>query len=584
VVNYLSPQVNVIEVQAGIRTIRGVSTSTGGLVGIAKKGPVGKATLVTSIQDFVNKFGGPISDGLLYWVVKGFYDNANDGAPMWIVRTAHYTDITDAATLTAVKAFKTLKDTLGTVDTLTVRASSEGTWGNSLQVTTALASRFATTLNNGGTLANGALSAVMTSTEGMRKGTVLNITDGVDTAKVVVLRVENTRVYFTAAISGLAGPISDGGAVTELSFNLSVFLSDTQVEQTYEFVSMEDTNSVDYVETRINGISNYIIVEDEDTTNTAGVDRPVNTTLAFLASGNDGLTSLASGDYIGSAASLTGMEAFNNIEVLNFVDIPESQVQAVQTAIISYCERRKFVLGILTSPLGLDESEIITYVNTTLAANTSRAAMFYKHLSVYDANADAAKIIPNSGSVMGCFARVDSTIGIQQVAAGELGILQNILGFENEFAQSQGARDIIYPYNINPLINHPSLGRCIFGSRTLSKSGGIGSQINERRVFNFIGQSLYLGMHYVLFKANTPEFRKTVKGTIDAFLVVQQQDKVITDFYSDVGDGLNNPLVQATGKLIAVVGIKAPDTIEFFEIQLTRDDRAQQAALAALTA
>ena len=583
-VNYLSPQVNVIEVQTGIRTIRGVSTSTGGLVGIAQKGPVGKATLITGIQDFVNKFGGPITDGLLYWVVKGFYDNASDGAPMWIVRTAHYTTITDASTLTAVKASKTLKDTLGSVDTLTVRAINEGTWGNSLQVTTALASRFATTLNNGGTLANGALSAIMTSTNGMRKGTVLNITDGVDTAKVVVLRVENTRVYFTAAISGLAGPISDGGAVTELSFNLSVFLSDTQVEQTYEFVSMEDTNSVDYVETRINGISNYITVEDEDTTNTAGVDRPVNTSIAFLAGGDDGLTSLASGDYIGSAASLTGLEAFNNIEVLNFVDVPESQVQAVQSAIVSYCERRKYTLGIMTSPLGLDEADVVDYVVNTLAVNTSRAAMFYKWLSVYDADANAPKKIPNSGSVMGCMARVDTTHGVQQVAAGELGTLFNIIGFENEFAQSQGARDIIYPYGINPLVNDSSLGRCIFGSRTLSRTGGIGTQINERRVFNFVGQSLFLGMKYVLFKANTPEFRKDVKGTMDAFLAGQRQAKVLTSFYTDVSDDLNNPLVQASGKLIAVAGIKAPDTIEFFEIQLTRDTRAQEAALAAQTA
>lgn len=582
---FLSPGLKVREVPPRVRTIQGVPTSIGGLVGISERGPIGEAKLVTTLEDFIQNYGGPIDEGFLYWSAKGFFDQAGEGAQLYVTRTAHYTDITDVNTLTAVASSGTVQDTGGTPqDTLTINALTEGTYGNQIQYTIENATRFSTTINQAAGLQNGDTSVLLTSTSGVRKGTVLFFDDGVDSITKVVDRTENQRAYFDTPVAGLAAAVDDGGTVTEVSFTIRVYESDFEVE-VFDFVSMEDTNAADYVETRINGNSLYISVVDEDSTNGPGIDRPAPvTTPTFLTGGDNGLTGLLDTDLVGNAGTKTGLYAFDRVKFINMVSIPESQSNVSQLGVIDYCEGRDFVVGILNSPLGLDEQSVVSHVVTTLAANTSHSAFYYKQLLVADPINGGDKIIPAEGHIQGIWARVDANFGLAQAPAGELAQVRGIIGFENDNAQSQGERDLIYPERINPLIQSDNLGRVLFGSRTLDRTNGIGAQINERRVFNFIGQSLINGLEFILFKNNTPDVRATVRDTITAFLVIQKQFGIIEDFYVDVGEGLNNALVRATGRLVAAVGIKVPDTIEFVEILMTRDTRAQEAALEELAA
>src|SRR5688572_13010778 len=76
---YLAPGVYVEEVDTGTKPIEGVSTSTAGMVGVADRGPVNEATLVTGLADFYRRFGGfldrrsfPGPNWLLPHAVDGF--------------------------------------------------------------------------------------------------------------------------------------------------------------------------------------------------------------------------------------------------------------------------------------------------------------------------------------------------------------------------------------------------------------------------------------------------------------------------------------------------------------------------------
>lgn len=132
---FLSPGHTITEAAPQVVTIPGVPTSTAALIGITEKGPIGKAELVTSWTDFVQKFGSFISNGWVAYAAYGLFKNKR-GARVYVVRTAHYTDLSDPATLTAKKASVTLKDRASSpVDTLEVFALNEGTWGNRLKVT-----------------------------------------------------------------------------------------------------------------------------------------------------------------------------------------------------------------------------------------------------------------------------------------------------------------------------------------------------------------------------------------------------------------------------------------------------------------
>jgi uncharacterized protein len=90
---YRAPGVYVEEIASGLRTIKGVSTSTAGFVGETERGP-SQPTLVTSWTDFEQTFGGyldrpPLNrTGQIFlpYAVRGFFDNG--GRRLVVARAA----------------------------------------------------------------------------------------------------------------------------------------------------------------------------------------------------------------------------------------------------------------------------------------------------------------------------------------------------------------------------------------------------------------------------------------------------------------------------------------------------------------
>lgn len=102
--------------------------------GPAEWGPF-TPTLVTSVADFESKFGRPITSSWLYQAVKQFFDERGKGE-VWINRIAHYANIAQPETLTALKASVTIGDRAAVpVDTLKVEGLYHGAFGNRLSVT-----------------------------------------------------------------------------------------------------------------------------------------------------------------------------------------------------------------------------------------------------------------------------------------------------------------------------------------------------------------------------------------------------------------------------------------------------------------
>lgn len=81
---YLTPGVYVEEVDRGTKPIEGVGTAVAAFLGIAEKGPVGKATMVANWTQFVNVFGGFIPGAYLAHSVYGYFNNG--GTLAYVVR------------------------------------------------------------------------------------------------------------------------------------------------------------------------------------------------------------------------------------------------------------------------------------------------------------------------------------------------------------------------------------------------------------------------------------------------------------------------------------------------------------------
>ena len=202
---YLAPGIYVEERSSGVKPIAGASTSVAALVGVAEKGRLNKATLVTSFGDFVKRFGGPLrviegqSELYLYYLVRHFFEHG--GASCYVVRVA---DTSTAAAATA------------TLGSLTVTAINEGDWAEALAVEVVPTSQYSHLLLSDATVA--ATAADLAENEDVRIGSLLWF---VDEASGVIESVDDTTNQVTFAADTLinrndgtptAFPIPSGAA------------------------------------------------------------------------------------------------------------------------------------------------------------------------------------------------------------------------------------------------------------------------------------------------------------------------------------------------------------------------------------
>jgi phage tail sheath protein FI len=98
----LSSKVSIQEEEPRTRTIDAVQTSIAAMVGIAERGPIGVATLVTSFDEYRDIFGGYTTDAEMTTAAEGFFDN--EGQFLYVTRTVHFADPSNPATKVSLKA------------------------------------------------------------------------------------------------------------------------------------------------------------------------------------------------------------------------------------------------------------------------------------------------------------------------------------------------------------------------------------------------------------------------------------------------------------------------------------------------
>jgi hypothetical protein len=99
--SYLTPGVYVEEVPGGPKPIEGVGTAVAAFLGIAEKGPVGKAVMVTNWTQFTDNFGGFIPGAFLAHAVYAYFNNG--GSICFVVRIGSEDEAAPAAALPEVQ-------------------------------------------------------------------------------------------------------------------------------------------------------------------------------------------------------------------------------------------------------------------------------------------------------------------------------------------------------------------------------------------------------------------------------------------------------------------------------------------------
>lgn len=381
------------------------------------------------------------------------------------------------------------------------------------------------------------------------------------------------------------------------AFDLAV-LDDGVVVENFTSLSMDET-AERFVETIINDAetgSAFIAVTDLGLVGDAGEKRPEDGTSALLAGGDDGLTSFADADFVGSSAGKTGLYGLDLVESLSILIVPGRATSAVHNAMISYCEvwRKGQAVALLDPPASQTAVQMVAYVSSTAAllGSSEFAAIYWPRIKVLNPSAEvfgsaAQIVVPPSGVVAGVTARGDQVDGgVYKPAAGiERGTMRSCLGFETDETLDERKRDLVFPKRINPLTTGEGLPRYIDGARTLKADGNF-PYLSERRGVIFIEQSIKRGIQFARHRNNDESLRAEVDRTVRLFLIGEMKKGAFrtknpeTAFFVDFGRGLNPDSVIFAGKLKGRVGLATQKPAEFINVAFSQDTRALEAELA----
>jgi len=382
-------------------------------------------------------------------------------------------------------------------------------------------------------------------------------------------------------------------------FNLSVVDSNGTIKEV--FVDLITTVAdADYWLTKLNDSdtgSIYLTFTDS-LTGTPPANRPTNGDYT-LASGDDGLTSIADTDFIGNVAGPTGLYELDKVENINLLAVPNKATSAIHNAMITYCEGRdKQIHAILDPPTSQTAAQMVTYTVTTasLKGASDAASIYWPRIkvqnpdaTVYTSDDDGNVTVAPSGFIAGAMARNDNREpGIYQAAAGiDRGKILSARGLETDEAKEKAARGLVYTNYINPITTQTGAGGYfIDGTKTLKLSAQF-PRIGQRRGASHIEQQIRQGVAFARHLNITKKLRRRVDKTIRLFLLGEMRKGAFatenpdTAFFVNVGDKINPPSESAAGRLNVRIGLAFADPADWVIINIGKDTRALDAELAA---
>lgn len=250
----------------------------------------------------------------------------------------------------------------------------------------------------------------------------------------------------------------------------------------------------------------------------------------------------------------------------------ETDVLAVQQALVAHCEERRDRIALLDVPMSASAARdrLVAWRNTF---DSSYAALYHPWVSVVDPLPTDALVraIPPSGHVAGVIARIDLAAGVHTPPANvELRWAQGLSADVDTATQT-----VLNPLGINCLRLVPGRGRRVYGERTLS-SDPLLRYVNVRRLLAMIETALGRGTQWAVFESNDVYLRTLLRVSISGFLHDLWEQGAFAgasedEAYFVLCDEATNPPDQVDrGILLALVGVAPVQPAEFVVLRIAR--------------
>ncbi|MEF2967761.1 phage tail sheath C-terminal domain-containing protein [Paenibacillus sp. M1] len=388
-------------------------------------------------------------------------------------------------------------------------------------------------------------------------------------------------------ISVKVGPSSNK---QDFGFKLTVqYQKDSSFNDEYagdeggKIVEVFDNMMLTNFEDKINEVSAFVSVRPlVDLTvleNLEKIPKFTEETALGLTGGEDGMKAI---DFLGSATTRDGIHAFDTIDNINIVAVPDvADMPFSRNTILemlNYCKLRKDCIFIVDPPHGLNPEEVMNFKEGAgqfqgNSFNSSYGALYYPWVFINDPLTGKQKLVPPSGAVAGTYAYVDSVRGVHKAPAGTSdGYLDTVVGIEKIITKAE--QELLNPSGINVIRSLPE-GICVWGARTLSADSEW-NYVNVRRLLMYIEESLDQGSQWVVFEPNDPGLWGKVKRNLTAFLTRVWRDGALYGstqeeaFFVKVDEENNPPAVRDAGQLIIEVGVAPVKPAEFVIIRVSQ--------------
>lgn len=423
-------------------------------------------------------------------------------------------------------------------------------------------------------LATGATQVTLNNAIGVRVGSLIHINDATTEVTVLVTAVSGNVIFF-ATIS-LGASIAANSPATSFEFQL-----DTEDEvgesETHELLSMEPTNAVNYVNTRLSGAdkqSELIEVTDQNPGNTPlYLNLPYPLFQVALSMGLDGETP-QDADYIGVATpgSETGIFRFKGIKEISMIATPGQTSLLVVENGINFCDDELHAMYIAAMPQSVDTiEEAIEWRDYTLTISSMRSALYFPWMKHYDPESNFTLIrqLAGEGHIMGMWSRVAQDRGFEKSPANE--VIRGIVGLatDDKTIDWDDASLLLNPRGINIIREFPGFGIRVFGGRTLLKEARPQRFIHVSRTTIFVEQSIISQSFWATFEPNNEDLREDVLSMINDFFYNLWKDGVFVPedgpdkaYYVYTGEGINTFARTQAGEFRVKFGFNVVGTAE----------------------
>lgn len=264
-----------------------------------------------------------------------------------------------------------------------------------------------------------------------------------------------------------------------------------------------------FVEDVVNKRSNYIKVKNNPHCPEHHVLTQV---FEFLAGGTDG--DQVTTDQVAEAWKL--YDDVDEVDV-NILINGGYAVPIVQREMLRIAELRQDATAILDVPYAdFEVVNAISYRRNTLNVNTSYGALYGPWVEVRDTYNNKRLMVPPSGLVAGAYSFTDTNRALWFAPAGLSRGGLAVLGVQKKY--NQGARDALDRAQINPIRFMPGRGYVIWGQSTLQSHDSAFSNVNVRRLINYIKKSISVAANVGVFDPNDEFLRLKLRSIAEGFL------------------------------------------------------------------